>query len=696
MDLTAFTFLAEKMGQFDPKLDPSKSYRRPCGTCHAGGGILELDREGNRYDKKLLDNPDLAESLNGDYYKSQWDKTGVIEVDCFICHFQNYDYLKRREQIRTLNFKWATVAGSGIGEVIGFVGNGDQPEVQYNIRLFDENGKIVIPFIRKPMTRNCQFCHFSIDKAKRGTTFNDPVNTYPLVNDVHNMAGLQCIDCHYGGEDHNFAKGDDNHSKVRDDLDNTMKNCVDCHTEGYKGAPRLKHRSIRNDHLDKLSCQACHIPFVSRVPVGATINITGHALKSLNLLYTEAQKDKNKWEQIFFVEKTNFWKPIYEKRKKGRDKEAKIWPVNRILPIFFTNKDTDGIHYQLFTSETKDAYEAFCKKSNLNKTTSQKQIELEQIIHSVNDIKLMLQTLTENLKKNSRFSQINLFYHKGGFLYSLDKNGNPTKQKDETWVGKLPPYSISHNVAPINKALGANGCDDCHSEKSDIFNAPIVTDLIGEDGETEYVKSGIFIGYSSMTIALSKLYGTFLTIMPFLLTFVFIIFLFLMFQYGYGTQNKFQSVEWFTTHRGYHSRIILTLFFIFLGHIFIFIKTGMINVFFSIYNKTAVYSGAAGLVLMIVGVISFFLWTKNIRLIINKNRWLSRFIPDDDHVLSSKMINVSAIFVAISGIILLINIQYRLTPTVIFSTSIIHGIAAVILIIFLLLNIALKKCEERN
>jgi len=106
-----------------------------------------------------------------------------------------------------------------------------------------------------------------------------------------------------------------------------------------------------------------------------------------------------------------------------KDKESKIWPVNRILPIFFTNKDTDGIHYQFYTSETEEAYEAFCKKTNKKKVTSKKQIELEQIIHKSNDIKSMLESLSDSLKRNYRFKQINLFYHKGGFLYSVGKDG---------------------------------------------------------------------------------------------------------------------------------------------------------------------------------------------------------------------------------------------------------------------------------
>ncbi len=111
IDLTSFTFLSERLGQYDSKFDPSESYRRPCGTCHPGGGILELDREGKRYDKQLLKEPSLAEELNGDYYQSKWDQTGVIEADCFICHLQNYNYLDRREQIRMLNFNSLSICG---------------------------------------------------------------------------------------------------------------------------------------------------------------------------------------------------------------------------------------------------------------------------------------------------------------------------------------------------------------------------------------------------------------------------------------------------------------------------------------------------------------------------------------------------------------------------------------------------------
>jgi hypothetical protein len=89
------------------------------------------------------------------------------------------------------------------------------------------------------------------DAKKRGFSWNDRIN-----HDVHNLRGMECSDCHQAiDKEHNFAKGNENVSTVRDDLDNTMKNCQQCHTEGYMGAPRPKHLSIRPNHLEKLSCE---------------------------------------------------------------------------------------------------------------------------------------------------------------------------------------------------------------------------------------------------------------------------------------------------------------------------------------------------------------------------------------------------------------------------------------------------------
>ena len=71
-----------------------------CEGCHTGGGWMERDRNGNRYDET---DPANVTAFDGDYFNrgtdennqpadisvvSQWDwqKSGVVEADCFKCH----------------------------------------------------------------------------------------------------------------------------------------------------------------------------------------------------------------------------------------------------------------------------------------------------------------------------------------------------------------------------------------------------------------------------------------------------------------------------------------------------------------------------------------------------------------------------------------------------------------------------------
>ena len=108
-----------------------------CGDCHPGGGPLEFDRDGMRYDARMRDpaaglTPGGDNGLDGDYYKARWSDTGVIEADCLLCHLPEYDYKKRNDQLADLNFRWAATVGAGFGTVTGKVAAEQQPKVAYN------------------------------------------------------------------------------------------------------------------------------------------------------------------------------------------------------------------------------------------------------------------------------------------------------------------------------------------------------------------------------------------------------------------------------------------------------------------------------------------------------------------------------------------------------------------------------------
>ena len=222
-----------------------------CGNCHPGGGPLEFDRDGKRYDAWMRDPASgLAaggdNGLDGDYYKARWSETGVIEADCLLCHMPEYDLKKRNAELANLNFRWAATAGAGFGTVSGKVAANEQPTVAYDKSKFDADGNVLVHIAPEPRNETCLSCHAKPDWKKRGAA-------YSARTDVHMVAGLRCVDCHAAGsraadprirgrEVHQFGKGDDPSGWVRNDLDNTVRSCESCHLEGWRNAPRADPR----------------------------------------------------------------------------------------------------------------------------------------------------------------------------------------------------------------------------------------------------------------------------------------------------------------------------------------------------------------------------------------------------------------------------------------------------------------------
>ena len=83
-----------------------------CVNCHAGGGWMEKDRNGRRYDEV---DPGTISPFDGDYYNRgtdennasasmdtvarwDWKKSGVIENDCMMCH-ADYTALKTFDEL---------------------------------------------------------------------------------------------------------------------------------------------------------------------------------------------------------------------------------------------------------------------------------------------------------------------------------------------------------------------------------------------------------------------------------------------------------------------------------------------------------------------------------------------------------------------------------------------------------------------
>jgi len=477
-----------------------------CGNCHPGGGPLEYDRKGNRYDHYMVENKLKSggeNNLDGDYYKARWMETGVIEADCLLCHMPEYDLNKRNNQLACLNFKWAATEGAGFGNVSGKILDGGRPEVTYDIKNFDEEGNVILHIVPEPHNETCLNCHSKSDWKKRGASFSPRT-------DVHMAAGMKCIDCHVSGnhavdervkgkEVHQTGKGDCPSGWVRNDLDNTVRSCENCHLEGWHNAPRAEHNWLPPLHLDKISCQACHIP--SRPVKSALIQASD--------VYNPAPRISPPAKHIwaFYDQNMNFWNHygelnLFTAKDQPTDishptlisYKGKIYPANRVHSAWvgFEEKDKPGLN-QLFMKDFFMMWKAHreypeSKYKELSKITDDNKDgiievnraeEIDALLKSVKDYLTDTKFPLED-KKLVWVSDSKAWYS------SKESKSLPHEIYEATAYASV--YKFSHDVVPAKAALGINGCTDCHSSKSNFFNGSVLDIAFeGEHGEPKWM-----------------------------------------------------------------------------------------------------------------------------------------------------------------------------------------------------------------
>ncbi len=504
MDMTSFTFITNG-----------------CGTCHPGGGSLEYDREGFRYDKQMDKMGFTAGGTNnfdGDYFQSHWNRSGVIEADCNLCHLPEYDFKTRNDHLAKFNFKWMATAGSGLASVDGSIKDTVEVKVKYNQAKFGADGKVSMHLVREPRNETCLNCHSKPQWKKRGASFTE-------FTDVHIAKGLKCVDCHVSGsmasdpritgkEVHQFGKGDDPSGWVRNDLDNTVRTCNDCHSTGYLNAPIAKHLWLPDLHLDKISCQACHIPQrkvkSALVQVSDVYNPGTKISPPPKYVWTFYDQNMNYWnhygELAMFTAKDQPTDPFIPEFAKYK---GQIFPVNAVhsaWPGIYTEGEK-GLDqpkmrdiYSMWTIHRKDnsKYPGLAKIADNNSDTVPDVNTAEEIDAFINSVTAFMNDQGYDLSgKKVVWVNNDRMYFSGNDYQMLEK---------ESWESSpyASVYKYSHDVFPAKAGLGTNGCTDCHSFGSDMFFRQVVKYPFGEDGdpvmETQYKKlgmSGFMMGISA-------------------------------------------------------------------------------------------------------------------------------------------------------------------------------------------------------
>jgi hypothetical protein len=494
-----------------------------CGNCHPGGGPLEYDREGNRYDeymKKQGMKSGEENGLDGDYFKARWIDTGVIEADCLLCHMPEYNFKERNKQLANLNFRWAATAGSSFGNVDGSIKDSKPVKVNYDKSKFDEEGRVIVHIAPEPRNETCLQCHKKPDWKKRGASFSSRT-------DVHMAAGLRCVDCHAAGskaidkrirgkEVHQFGKGDDPSGWVRNDLDNSMRTCETCHIKGWRNAPIARHSWLPPFHMEKLSCQACHIP--SRAVKSALVQ----ASDVINPAPRITPPPKHIW--TFYDQEMNFWnhygeldlftamdQPTDVTRPTLFRYKEKIYPGNRVHSswVGFEEEGKKGLNqlfmkdfFQMWMQHQADPAKNYPELSLIKDDNNDGIIE----VNRPEEIDALL-TSVKNYLGNTGFPMDGkrLVWVSDSKAYYSSKESREIPREEYEATAYASVYKFSHDIAPAKAALGAGGCTDCHHYGSPFFEGKVLKEIFSaKDGKPVWMANYEILGFSNFWIKLGS------------------------------------------------------------------------------------------------------------------------------------------------------------------------------------------------
>ncbi|TWT67512.1 cytochrome c3 family protein [Allorhodopirellula solitaria] len=446
------------------------------GARFPGGGFGTADQSTEKK-KTAADNETTESDATADALSPRWALTGSLEIDCMACHATSsqYDFESRRHQIEDENFAWAPTAALHLATVDGRVSRireGSDPEdektqaavpqVSYDASRFSPDGKVFFDLVREPENNACYQCHSTVQVNEEGI---EPRWIHD--DDVHLRAGMQCVDCHRNGIDHDIVRGFSGQTHA-DDFSIGTLSCRGCHLgdessaadddpmsheltrrAGRLGSPKPVHAGLPPVHFERLACTACHSGPVPREEATRLMTSLAHALGA---------KERRAGD-----EPPQILGPVYAKLDDG-----KIYPHKVTWPAFWGIREEGAIT----PLNPDDVYTWTRRPLRVRKNLKE---ELASDPEKFNEkVAEALAAIEEETGADQAV------YVSSGKVYArdTDESGNESLEvlEDDFDEAKMVAWPIAHNVRPAGWSLGVDGCVECHSSDAPIF-ASTVTPL---------------------------------------------------------------------------------------------------------------------------------------------------------------------------------------------------------------------------
>lgn len=463
------------------------------GSRVVGGGPAETSRTG----ETLTDlspsktNPETAILNQGGNITSwNWDQSGTMEMNCFLCHLESPNNEARVKAIQNGEFGKATTA-----TLLGLNIVSESAEGwSYNPEAFNENSELQDNKlgIQDPTNGNCAACHGEVHATEDPLTFTACDLDYPQtattgqvvsgqrindsgVNltgkneinrswDIHAERQLQCTDCHYAlnnpshaseleaanpdhliydprtleiGEylerpDHNFARGQSAQFNVAPEYKGTMRRCENCHdvNEGHEDwLPYI------DTHMNAMACETCHIPqmYAPAIQTYDWTVVTTEGKAASNCRGIEGTPNE-------VTSLVTGYEPVLLNRT-NIDGQTLLAPYNLITSFYWVYDDANGNSRPV---RKADLEAVFLENGNYN-------ANIVSAFDENGDGQLSNSELTINSSAKEEAVKAK--------LTALGLN-------NVRMEGMVQPYSINHNVTQGEYAL--NDCKACHNADSRI------------------------------------------------------------------------------------------------------------------------------------------------------------------------------------------------------------------------------------